>query len=381
MNTIWIHLGTAMLCAVFFLPGLSAQDDAHEKPQEAQDASQLSDNKSMLEHLFREVNNELAVLNCLLSVQPVIDDPIFAGTEMNKGEYLRGFREQAAIGELPPREARKVRGKLNFLYTHTKVVDRGKAIGQVDLIARHLAIPGVIRLENGLPCEVYVSPRPEENGKALEADVFQIHHPGHVTMSSIEEKVYRQDRRPAVVKQFPELFTEIDRLLPQLPEGAAAWRVLVPTHLLGEGIVRLYSVENPQVVGFTLWKKSLPTETKIAALREFEKNDYPYEATPQPHHELTAQASYMTGCADYIDASRDTRGLWDIEEVLHQVDIRWDDAITSGSAEELLSRKRALVMRREALLDMLHELDPATYISDREMEERNKVTPIRLELK
>lgn len=372
------QIAWTILAAISSLAG--AEESAPPSPEQATVtlSPEAQAQKEHLEILLRLVNNELMTLRCLLSMQTDEDDVIFCGKEMNKSEYLRGYRDQAAIGDLPPKEARRVRGKLNALYLHTKYSDRGKDRASLDHIARHLAFPDVIKLENGLPCEVYQSPLPQENGKATEADFYSIRHPGQD--KPLHSRLTYQARRPEVLEKFPELFTEIDRILPQLPDGAA-WRVLVPTKLLGEAFERLYSFEKPQVTEFTFWKNSISKQTKLAALERFSAHEWNHEPTKQGHPELADETSYMTGCADYIDAHWDTRGLWDIEEVLRQVDARWADSTLSGARNELLQRMHKLTYRREALLDYLHELDPATYLTDEEMQKRNEVKPIILKLK
>lgn len=74
----------------------AAQNVAVEMPHPKQA------DKQTLEHLLTSIHNEVMVLRNLLNVQTNEGDPIFRGWERNKSEYLRGYREQAALGELSP---------------------------------------------------------------------------------------------------------------------------------------------------------------------------------------------------------------------------------------------------------------------------------------
>lgn len=364
----------ALLCIV--APLVAAEEAAQDVAVEMPHLGQVE--RPMLEQLLTSIHNEASVLRCLLNVQTDEDNPIFRGRDMNKSEYLRGFREQATAGELSPQEARKVRGKLKFLLMQTASEERQK-MWKDDLVALHCDFPGVVKLPQGISCETYISPQHSENGRADRADFFHMRQPAASIPSQHSQLTYNS-RRPDVLQGFPDLYTEIDKVLPLMPEGAA-WRILVPLELLGERMQRLYSVEKPKVMEFTLWKSSISLETKLAALKQFSQHEYKYEPDKEGRPDLADTASYMTGCADYIDAHRESRNLWDIELVLRLLEKHRGGSASLPSTEELASRLRQLSMRREALLDMLHEIDPQAYPTDEEMEKRYEVKPIILKLK
>ena len=349
-----------------------AQDATVEMPRPEQT------DKQTLEHLLTSIHNEAMVLRSLLNVQTGESDPIFRGRELNKSEYLRGYREQATMGELSPQEARKVRGKLKFLHMKTGSDER-KKMWKDDLVALHCAFSGVIKLPQGISCETYISPNQSENGRADRADFFHMRQPA-ATIYDLNSLLTYNSRRPDVLQGFPDLYTEIDKVLPLMPEGAA-WRILVPLELLGERMQRLYSIEQPKVMEFTLWRSSISRETKEAALEQFSQHEYKYKPDMEGRPDLEEQASYMTGCADYIDAYRETRNLWNMDHVLQLLEKRWADAVSIPSREEICSRLMILSMRRAALLDMLHEIDPQAYPTDEEMKKRYEVKPIILKLK
>lgn len=309
----------------------------------------------MLSHL----NTDVAVYQALVTIHPNACDCIFGIHEPLKETFLRAYREQFSKGNISDDEAKQVLRELKDMKAKANDSFR-REVAKIDHMGRYSMMPGVKALDNGILYEVYESPYIEENGDATEADIFYARQPGRPRRHddyNCREKDY--------AKEHPEMFEQIDAALAQMPNGAA-WRLMVPTRLMGAYAEEKYAEKGVSVMEFTIHRSDLPKLSQDRACDHFAQNEIQPTPSPDGRPELFEQASYLKGALCAIFAQKELKGEVDVDTVIQQISDLWETSLESGAGEDLLDKLLKAAWTRSMLIEMRDSKEEETLSAGKE---------------